>query len=49
MNDATSLIRHNINGVLANRLVMRIGNRIARATFNENDNASSALDGGLPY
>lgn len=39
VNDATSLIRHNINGVLANRLVMRIGNCIARATFNENDNA----------
>ena len=39
VNDATSLIRHNINGVLANRLVMRIGNCIARATFNENENA----------
>ena len=39
VNDATSLIRHNINGVLANRLVMRIGNCAARATFNENENA----------
>ena len=39
VNDATSLIRHKMNVVLANRLVMRIGNCIARATFNENDNA----------
>lgn len=39
VNDATNLIRHNMNGVLANRLVMRIGNCIARATFNENENA----------
>ena len=39
VNDATSLIRHKMNGVLANRLVMRIGNCIARATFNENENA----------
>lgn len=39
VNDATSLIRDNMNGVLANRLVMRIGNCIARATFNENENA----------
>ena len=39
VNDATSLIRHKMNVVLANRLVMRIGNCIARATFNENENA----------
>ena len=38
VNNATRLIRLNSNAVLANRLVMRMGNCIARATFSVNEN-----------
>lgn len=38
VNNAVMLIRHNMSSVLANRLVMRLGNCITRATFNLNEN-----------
>ena len=37
VNNAVMLIQHNMNSVLANRLVMRMGNCITRATYNVND------------
>lgn len=37
VNNAVMLIRHNMSSVLANRLVMRMGNCITRATFNLNE------------
>ena len=38
VNNAVMLIRHNMSSVLANRLVMRMGNCITRATFNLTEN-----------
>jgi hypothetical protein len=37
VNNAVALIRSHMDGVKANRLVMRLGNCITRATYNPND------------